>query len=83
MATSPTESLPPPLFRSQSIQVSQQWLQPTFAAWYGRSGSVYYEYGSENNIPLFEVNMNRVFECRFYLQLCTETLIFAFGTLFR
>lgn len=31
MATSPTESLPPPLFRSQSIQVSQQWPQPGMA----------------------------------------------------
>lgn len=30
MATSPTESPPPPLFRRRSIQVSQQWPQPTF-----------------------------------------------------
>lgn len=33
MATSPTESPPPPLFRSQSVQVRQQWLLPTIASW--------------------------------------------------
>lgn len=69
MATSPAESLPPPLFRSQSIQVSQQWPQPTFAAWYGRSGCVYWEHGSQNNFPLPVVNTNGVVvEYRFYVK---------------
>lgn len=58
MATSPTESLPPPLFPSQSIQVSQQWPQPTFAAWYGSSGCVNYEYGSDDNMPVSIMNLN-------------------------
>lgn len=60
MATSPTESPPPPLFRSQSIQVSQQWSQPTFTAWYGRPGCVYPEHGSQNNLPVPLVNINGV-----------------------
>lgn len=34
MAPLPAGSPLPPLFRSQSIQVSQQWPQPTLAAWW-------------------------------------------------
>lgn len=69
MATSPTESPPPPLFRSQSIQVSQQWPQPTFAAWYDWSGCVYTEHGRRNNLPVSLVNVCVVVECRFYVKL--------------
>lgn len=60
-----TESSPPPLFCSQSAQVSQQWPQPTFGAWYGWSGCVYPEHGSWNNLRVFSLKRNCAVECHF------------------
>lgn len=54
MATSPTELPPPPLFRSQSIQVSRQWSQPTFLQPAMADLGVYIpEHGSQNNRTLY------------------------------
>lgn len=59
MATSPAGSLPPPLFRSQSIQVSQQWPQPTLAAWCGSSGCVYFtNMAARTTCPCLLVHMD-------------------------